>query len=108
MRKFGRTTLKMLKGSVGRHLSWGLGLVTPHSPSTRDEFVVDTSMHQRVQIDVKFVLSCCLLNEAKGKRFYQYTAIDEYSRWRYVEAFEEHSTYSSARFLEHLTQRCTR
>lgn len=60
---------------------------------------------QRVQIDVKFVLSCCLLNEAKGKRFYQYTAIDEYSRWRYVEAFEEHSTYSSARFLEHLTQR---
>ena len=63
---------------------------------------------QRVQIDVKFVLSCCLLNEAKGKRFYQYTAIDEYSRWRYVEAFEEHSTYSSARFLEHLTQRCTR
>ena len=39
------------------------------------------------------------------KKFYQYTAIDEYSRWRYVEAFEEHSTYSSARFLEHLIRR---
>ena len=38
----------------------------------------------------------------KGKKFYQYTAIDEYSRWRYVEAFEEHSTYSSSVFLEHL------
>ena len=60
---------------------------------------------QRVQIDVKFVPSCCLVNEAKGKKFYQYTAIDEYSRWRYVEAFEEHSTYSSARFLEHLIRR---
>ena len=60
---------------------------------------------QRIQIDVKFVPACCLVNEAKGKRFYQYTAIDEYSRWRYVEAFEEHSTYSSARFLEHLIQR---
>lgn len=41
----------------------------------------------------------------KGKKFYQYTAIDEYSRWRYVEAFEEHSTYSSAQFLKHLIQR---
>ena len=60
---------------------------------------------QRIQIDVKFVPSCCLVNEAKGKKFYQYTAIDEYSRWRYVEAFEEHSTYSSARFLEHLIRR---
>lgn len=56
---------------------------------------------QRVQIDVKFVPSVCLVNEAKGQKFYQYTAIDEYSRWRYVEAFNEHSTYSSACFLEH-------
>ena len=60
---------------------------------------------QRVQIDVKFVPSSCLVNEAKGKRFYQYTAIDEYSRWRYVEAFEEHSTYSSAVFLRHFLER---
>lgn len=36
------------------------------------------------------------------KKFYQYTAIDEYSRFRYLEAFEEHSSYSSAVFLEHL------
>ena len=60
---------------------------------------------QRVQIDVKFVPACCLVNEAKGKKFYQYTAIDEYSRWRYVEAFEEHSTYSSSVFVEHLIRR---
>lgn len=57
---------------------------------------------ERIQIDVKFVPSVCLVNEAKGNRFYQYTAIDEYSRWRFVEAFEEHSTYSSAMFVEHL------
>lgn len=56
---------------------------------------------QRIQIDVKFVPSVCLVNEAKGKHFFQYTAIDEYSRWRFVEAFEEHSSYSSMRFLEH-------
>lgn len=57
---------------------------------------------QRIQIDVKFVPSVCLVNEAKGEKFYQYTAIDEYSRWRFVEAFKEHSSYSSAVFLEHL------
>lgn len=57
---------------------------------------------QRIQVDVKFVPAVCLVNEAKGKKFYQYTAIDEYSRWRYVEAFEEHNTYTSAVFLEHL------
>ena len=43
---------------------------------------------QRIQIDVKFVPAVCLVNEAKGQKFYQYTAIDEYSRWRFVEAFE--------------------
>lgn len=53
---------------------------------------------QRIQIDVKFVPTSCIT--AKGERYYQYTAIDEYSRLRYLEAFEEHSTYSSADFLK--------
>ena len=57
---------------------------------------------QRVQIDVKFVPDACIVGDAKGKKFYQYTAIDEYSRFRYLEAFEEHSTYSSAVFLDHM------
>ena len=59
---------------------------------------------QRVQIDVKFVPLSCLVGDAKGHRFYQYTAIDEYSRLRYLEAFEEHNTYSSTVFLEHLVK----
>lgn len=60
---------------------------------------------QRIQVDVKFVPFSCLRNPGViGKKFFQYTAIDEYSRWRYVEAFEEHSTYSSAMFVEHLVR----
>ena len=59
---------------------------------------------QRIQIDVKFVPSICLVNQAQGQSFFQYTAIDEYSRWRFVEAFEEHNTYSSAVFLDHLVK----
>ena len=60
---------------------------------------------QRVQIDVKFVPESCIVGEAKGQKFYQYTAIDEYSRFRYLEAFEEDSLYSSAQFLKHLIER---
>ena len=60
---------------------------------------------QRFQIDMKCVPSACLKNtNVTRTRFFQYTAIDEYSRWRYVEAFEEHSTYSSAVFLDHLVK----
>ena len=55
---------------------------------------------ERVQIDVKFVPISCCLNRLKGERFYQYTAIDEFSRLRFLMGFREHSTYSSAIFLE--------
>ena len=57
---------------------------------------------QRVQIDVKHVPAACLVGEAKGEKFYQYTAIDEYSRFRYIEAFKEANSYSSAVFLENM------
>ncbi len=59
---------------------------------------------QRVQIDVKYVPEACIVGDAKseGRKFYQYTAIDEYSRFRYLEAFEEHSSHSSKLFLEHM------
>lgn len=43
---------------------------------------------ERVQIDVKFVPAACLVGAAAGRKFYQYTAIDEFSRYRYLEAFE--------------------
>lgn len=36
---------------------------------------------QRIQVDVKFVPSACLKSpKVIGKQFFQYTAIDEYSR----------------------------
>ena len=52
---------------------------------------------ERVQIDVKYIPMGCLAN--KEQKLYQYTAIDEFSRLRFVYGYEEHSTYSSADFL---------
>lgn len=54
---------------------------------------------QKIQIDVKFVPHYCV---ADGKKYYQYTAIDECSRWTFREMYDERSTYSSKDFLEKL------
>jgi transposase len=52
---------------------------------------------QRVQVDIKIVPRRCIAD--RELRLYQYTAIDEYSRLRYLGAYAEQSTYSSADFL---------
>lgn len=51
---------------------------------------------QKIQIDVKFVPAKCVAN---GKKYYQYTAVDECTRFCFREIYEEHSTYSSRDFL---------
>lgn len=57
---------------------------------------------ERIQIDVKVVPRSCLAN--KEERLYQYTAIDEYSRYRILGAYPEQSTYSSSEFLKKIVQ----
>ena len=57
---------------------------------------------ERVQIDVKYVPAKSLTKEVKEKdgRYYQYTAIDEYTRQRVLWGSREHSTYASVEFLK--------
>ena len=57
---------------------------------------------QKLQIDVKFVPSYCVTD---GKKYYQFTAKDECTRWTYREMYEEHSTYSAKSFLENLVKK---
>ena len=56
---------------------------------------------QKVQIDVKYVPGYCV---ADGRKYYQYTAKDECTRWTYREMYEEHNTYSSQQFLLSLVE----
>jgi len=56
---------------------------------------------QRVQVDVKVVPRVCIANPEL--RLFQYTAIDEFTRLRFLAAYPEQSTYSSADFLRRLT-----
>lgn len=57
---------------------------------------------EKIQVDVKYVPTNCMLKEdiENDIRYYQYTAIDEYSRQRVVMATKEHSTYESAKFVK--------
>jgi transposase InsO family protein len=58
---------------------------------------------QRIQIDVKYVPKECLspqfIKQYNSAELYQYTAIDEYSRYRILCGYREHNTYSSSLFL---------
>ena len=57
---------------------------------------------ERVQIDVKYVPTKNLTEEVKeiDGRYYQYTAIDEYTRKRVLWASKEQSTSASTEFLK--------
>ena len=57
---------------------------------------------ERVQVDVKVVPRCCLADPTM--KLYQYTAIDEFTRLRFLYGYEEQSTYSSADFAKRLVE----
>jgi len=52
---------------------------------------------EMVEIDVKFVP-----DRIDGKRYYQFTAIDCASRWRYLQAYQDIDNVSSITFLKEL------
>jgi len=60
---------------------------------------------ERIQIDVKHVPRDCLVGALSKRRLYQYTAIDECTRWRHIAVFEEQSTHSSVEFLYEVLDR---
>ena len=55
---------------------------------------------QRIQVDVKVVPRKCIADPEL--RLFQYTAIDAFTRLRFLAAYPEQSTYSSADFLKRL------
>lgn len=61
---------------------------------------------EKVQIDVKEVPYACLRGELRrnGKHLYQWTAIDECARVRFVYGFEEHTPENTVKFLKMLVK----
>ena len=63
-------------------------------PYTRAEYP-----GQKLQIDVKYVPSGCVVD---GRKYYQFTVIDECTRLVFRQMYDEHSTYSAKLFLEEM------
>ena len=78
-----------------------LGLLPPKAKKEKrivKPYEQMTFAGERVQIDVKVVPKKCLANPEP--KLYQYTAIDECTRIRFLYGYEEQSTYASADFAE--------
>ncbi len=58
-----------------------------------------------MQIGVKYVPKCCLVGDTAGEAYYQYTFLDEYSRFRILKAYKEQSTYSSTQFPKYVVEK---
>ena len=70
----------------------------PQNPYKPKPYEQMTHPGERVQIDVKVVPRKCIADPEL--RLFQYTAIDEFTRLRFLAAYPEQSTYSSADFLQ--------
>lgn len=57
---------------------------------------------EQVQIDVKYISNEYIGFASYHSRYYQITAIDLFSRKRYMELVEENSTYTTSEFLKRL------
>lgn len=56
----------------------------------------------KVQVDIKYVPRECLGFDTQDKKYYQITAIDEYSRKRVLEIVDEKSVTNTSRFIRTL------
>ncbi|MDL2292964.1 DDE-type integrase/transposase/recombinase [Acholeplasma sp. OttesenSCG-928-E16] len=83
-----------------------LELILPKPPKNVPKLYDPTTFPgQRIQIDVKFVLSSCIIDNPHNHKYYQYTAIDEFTRFRVLKIYKEHSTYSSKLFIDFCIKR---
>ena len=59
----------------------------------------------KVQVDIKYVPKECLLFDTQDKKYYQITAIDEFSRKRVLEIVDEKSVTNTSRFIRTLEEK---
>lgn len=59
----------------------------------------------KVQVDIKYVPKECLLFDTIDKKYYQITAIDEFSRKRILEIVDEKSVTNTSSFVRKLEER---
>jgi transposase InsO family protein len=87
------------------HLLRRLGIIPPPKKRKRRKSLPYEPIlvpGERFQVDVKYVPNKCITGDISGRKLYQFTAIDECTRWRYLGVYDEISTYNSTRFVKEL------
>lgn len=73
--------------------------VTPSNKSyTPRPYDTPSKLGEKWQMDVKYVPAACYTGD-DDRRFFQYTALDEAERERFIYAYEEQSSYSTCGFI---------
>ena len=72
---------------------------------TKYENMQGTYPGEKVQVDIKYVPQECIRFPCYGDKYYQITAIDEYSRKRVLKIVKEKSTYETKEFIKSLRKR---
>ena len=80
---------------------FGISAVPPSSESKPKLYHGGKFPGDKLQLDVKYVPSDCI---KCGIKMYQFTAVDECTRWTYREIWDEHSTYAAQQFLLNLVK----
>lgn len=87
--------MKLKEAKVKRH----------YKSDTKYEVIRAKFPGDRVQVDIKYVPSYCIGFNSHGKRYYQITAIDEYSRKRILKIVDEKSVNHTSDFVEELEEK---
>lgn len=99
---------RSLRGMIYAAERLGLTENREHKPPRRNDrrYPELQTPGEKVQIDVKEVPFCCLRGDLvrNNKHLYQWTAIDECTRLRFVYGFEEHTPENSVKFLKMLVK----
>jgi transposase InsO family protein len=86
---------------AAKRMGLGIGKKRKRPPTSARRYPELSIPGEKVQVDVKEVPFCCLRGDALryGKRLYQWTAIDECTRERFVYGYEEHTPENSVNFI---------
>lgn len=89
-------------GSMCKQI-WKLKLEVPkrrkRTSYTKHEEVRGQYPGDKVQVDIKYIPDGCIRFNNYGKKYYQITAIDEYSRKRVLGIIDEKSVYNTSKFV---------
>jgi transposase InsO family protein len=91
--------ISLAPSTIG-HILKREGMIVPKPKKNQKKHTKRYEMPQPgdlVQVDVKYVPYLI-----RGQRYYQFTAIDDCSRWRFADIYPEKSTYSTKLFVAEL------